>query len=292
MVLGQLIVNGLIAGSIYALISSGYSLIYATNRFMHFAHGIVVIASSYVLFLLFSLLNIPFVLSLLLTVIGGTGLGYAMNRLIYTPLQKKGASNVILLIVSVGMAIVVENLLLLAFGAKMKALEFITLHGGLQFWGISITPLQIIIILTSIIILIGLYVLMKLTRLGKRLRAVADHPELASISGIPQQWIQDLSFLLGSGLGAMAGILIALEQNIVATAGTQLMIKGFTGAIIGGITSVPGAIIGSYVLGLVENIGIWFLPASYKSAITFILLVGFLVFRPTGLFGINKGVKQ
>ena len=124
------------------------------------------------------------------------------------------------------------------------------------------------------------------------MRAVADNPELASIVGIHSRRISDLSFIIGSGLAGVAGILIGLEQNLEPTMGTMLIIKGFTGAVIGGVTSVPASIIGSYLLGFVENFGIWYLPSGYKDAIAFILLFIFLLAKPTGIFGINKGVKD
>jgi len=124
------------------------------------------------------------------------------------------------------------------------------------------------------------------------MRAVADNKELASIVGIDHRRVSDYAFFIGSSLAGIAGILIGLEQNLEPVMGTSLMIKGFTGAIIGGITSVPASIIGSYLLGLVENFGIWYLPSGYKDAIAFTLLFLFLLFRPSGMFGIDKGVKD
>ena len=124
------------------------------------------------------------------------------------------------------------------------------------------------------------------------MRAVADNKELASIVGINPKKIAIYSFLIGSALAGIAGILIGLEQNMDPTMGTELMIKGFTGAIIGGIGSVAGAIPGSYLLGIAENFGIWYLPSGYKDAIAFVLLFIFLLFKPEGLFGVIKGVKE
>ena len=118
------------------------------------------------------------------------------------------------------------------------------------------------------------------------------NPELASIVGINKEKIINYSFFIGSCLAGVAGILIGLEQSIEPTMGTHLMIKGFTGAVIGGITSVPGAVLGSYLLGFAENIGVWFLPSGYKDAIAFILLFIILLVKPKGLFGIDQGVKD
>ena len=130
------------------------------------------------------------------------------------------------------------------------------------------------------------------TKLGKEMRAFADNKELAGISGINPRRMADYSFLMGSLLAGIAGILIGLEQSLVPTMGTILIIKGFTGAVIGGITSVPASILGSYLLGFAENYGIAFLPSGYKDAIGFAILLIFLLFRSNGLFGVNQGVKN
>jgi len=123
------------------------------------------------------------------------------------------------------------------------------------------------------------------------MRAVSDNKELAAIAGINQKRVSDYSFIIGSVLAGIAGILIGLEQNLEPTMGTTLIIKGFTGAVIGGITSVPASILGSYLLGLAENYGIWFLPSGFKDAIAFAILFLFLLFKPNGLFGFNRGAK-
>ena len=132
---------------------------------------------------------------------------------------------------------------------------------------------------------------MKKTKIGKAMRAVADNKDVAEIIGISSEKIYSWSFIVGSAIAGAAAILIPLEQNLTPTMGTNLMIKGFTGAIIGGVGSVPGAILGSFLLGLVENFGIWFLPSGYKDAIAFVLLFVFLLFRPQGILGIKNNQK-
>ncbi|MDP7116323.1 MAG: branched-chain amino acid ABC transporter permease [Candidatus Woesearchaeota archaeon] len=288
----QFTINGLIAGSIYALVASGFSLIYSTNRFMHLAHGATVAVGGYILFTLFSLLGWPFFASAFLTLIFTGIFGVGLFRFVYLPLQNKKASNVVLLIASIALLILVANSIQLIFGATVKSIGLITVSKGLNFYGAAITPLQIIIIGVSIVIFVALYVFMKKTKLGRNMRAVADNKELASVVGINQIRVADWSFFLGSVLAGIGGILIGLEQNIFPDMGTMLIIRGFTGAVVGGITSVPGAVVGSYLLGLIENYGIWFLPSGYKDAIAFLVLLIFLVFKPTGLFGLSKGVKQ
>ncbi|MBU1111403.1 MAG: branched-chain amino acid ABC transporter permease, partial [Nanoarchaeota archaeon] len=205
--------------------------------------------------------------------------------------QQRKSSNVILLIASVGLLVLFENLILIAFGPNIKTLEFVR-PLAITIFGATVTVLQIIIFIVSVVLFILLYLLMKKTKLGRNFRAVADNKELADITGIDSKKIADYSFILGSFLAGVAGILIALEQTLMTAMGTNLIIKGFTGAIIGGIGFVPGSIIGSYILGLAENFGIWFLPSGFKDAITFILLFLFLLLRPQGLFGVDKGARK
>lgn len=147
--------------------------------------------------------------------------------------------------------------------------------------------MQVTIIVVSFALLIGLWWLMKKTRLGKAMRAVADNKEVAQTVGINPEKIYTFTFLIGSLLAGVAGILIGIEQNLYPTMGVSLAIKGFTGAVVGSLASVPGAVLGSFLLGLAENIGIWWLPSGYKDAIAFILLFAFLLFKPTGILGVK-----
>jgi branched-chain amino acid transport system permease protein len=291
-ILLQLTINGLIAGSIYALIASGFALIYKTNKFMHFAHGAVVAFSAYILYSLFSIYQINFYISVLLTLIFSGFLGWLIYFGIYSRLQKKKSSNVILLVASIGILILIENLIQLHYGADVKTIGYIEVVKGMEFFGAIITPLQVWIVATSLVLLVGLYLFMKKTKLGRDMRAVADNRELAEILGIDYKKIASYSFILGSMVAGIAGILIGLEQNLVPTMGTMLGIKGFTGAIMGGISSVPASILGSYILGFAENYGIWYLPSGYKDAIAFILLFLFLLFKPKGLFGFKKEGRE
>jgi branched-chain amino acid transport system permease protein len=129
---------------------------------------------------------------------------------------------------------------------------------------------------------------MKKTKIGKAMRAVSDNKDVAEILGISSEKIYNWSFIIGSAIAGIAGILISLEQSLEPTMGTGLIIKGFTAAIIGGIGSIPGAILGAFLLGFAENFGIWYLPSGYKDAIAFVLLFLFLLFRPNGILGIKR----
>jgi branched-chain amino acid transport system permease protein len=284
----QLLINGLIAGSIYSLVAAGFSLIYSTNKFVHFAHGGTIAVSAYVLYFLFSALKIDFYLSAILAILFSGLFGLFMLKSVYEPLSNKKASGLILLTASVALLILFESIILLIFGADVKTINFIKVEKGMEFFGAIITPLQVVIIFSALILLLLLYLFMKHTKLGKAMRAVSDNKDVAEIVGISSKKIFAWSFVIGSMIAGFGGVLVALEQNLEPTMGTNLMIKGFTGAIIGGVGSVPGAVLGSFLLGLAENFGIWYLPSGYKDAIAFVILFIFLLFRPQGILGIKK----
>ncbi|HLC72642.1 MAG TPA: branched-chain amino acid ABC transporter permease [Candidatus Nanoarchaeia archaeon] len=288
----QVIMNGLIAGSIYALVAAGFSIIYSTNKFIHFAHGAVIAFAAYMLYASFTLMDLPFSVGIICTLILTALLGWLLYKLVYRPLLKKKASMVILLIASLGLLILIENMLQAVFGADIKTINAFTITKGWTIAGAIITPLQVVIMAVALLTLVVVYIVMQKKKLGRHMRAVADNKELASIVGINEQKIAAYSFILGSLLAAVAGILIGLEQNLRPTMGTGLIIKGYTGAIIGSVSSVPGAVLGSFLLGIVENVGILWLPSGYKDAIAFILLFIFLLWRPQGILGIKKGVKH
>lgn len=288
----QLLANGLIAGAIYALIAAGFALIYKTNKFIHFAHGAVIVAAGYALYLFYALIGINFWISVILTVISAALIGLLLNYLVYAKLRKKNASPTIMLIASVGLLILIESLVLLIFSADVKTIGFLKVAKGISIFGAIITPLQIVIIITAIVLLGFLLWLMKNTSLGKALRAVSDNKSLSEVLGINTKKMYNYSFIIGSAIAGIAGVLVALEQNLEPAMGGHLMIKGFTAAIIGGISSVPGAILGAFLLGIVENFGIWWLPSGYKDAIAFGLLFIFLLFKPAGILGIKKGIKK
>lgn len=286
----QLTINGLIAGSIYALVASGFSLIYGTNKFMHFAHGISVVLAGYFLYTQVTFAKSPIFLAIIPAIVATSLFGLLIFQIIYSPLQKRKASNVILLIASIAVLILFQNLIQAVFGAEVKSIN-LSSEKNLSFFGATITDLQLYIILFSCLLFILLYFLMEKTKIGKEMRAIFDNKELASVVGINQKSVMQFSFLIGSALAGIAGILITLDQNITPTAGTNLIIKGFTAAVVGGITSVPAALLGGFILGLAENYGISFMPSAFKEAIAFTLLFIFLLFKPNGIFGIDRRLK-
>lgn len=280
----QLFINGLIAGAIYGLVAVGFSMAYSTCRFVNFAYGATVAFSAYMLFLFSLILRWNFWISVASTLIASMLLGYGLHKF-YSLFRIRKASNVILLIVSFGVLFFLESMILMFFGADVKTVNPFPIQKGITILGGIITPIQIILVAVALTLFVVLLAFMKYTRTGKAIRAVRDSREVSEIIGISTEKIYGIVFVIASLVAGIAGILIGLEQNLEPTMGTHLVIKGFTGAVIGGIASIPGAIAGSAILGLVENFGIWYLPSGYKDAIAFVLLFLFLLFMPRGLFG-------
>jgi len=283
-VLEQLILNGIIAGGIYALIAIGFSMTYGLLRFLNLAHGSLYVVGAYLAYLFFSL-GMPIVAAFILAVIGGAIVGVAMNYSVYKPLRRRKSNSLIMLLASLGIFIFVENLIIALFGAEVKTIRTGPIIQGMDFFGAIITQTQVIIILVAFVTLLIVEVFLQKTKAGKAMRATADNKSVAQVIGINVERITTYTFALASALAASAGVLIAIEQNLEPTMGLNVIIKGFTASVVGGLGNVRGAVAGAFLLGLVENIGIWFLPSGYKDAIAFVVLVAFLLFRSQGLFG-------
>lgn len=283
----QLVINGVIAGSIYALVALGFTVIYRTVKFFHFAHGIVYTAGAYFAYTLFILLHLNFILSFLLSMIFTALLGIIIEKGIYYPLRLKKASNLIFLLASFGIFIFLQNLIALIYGNQILTLRTGTIKEGYHIFSAVITPIQIIILVVSIALMILLWLFIQRTKLGKAMRAVSDDSLAASVVGINPDKTILASFAIGSALAGAAGVLISLETNIEPIMGFTAVLKGIIASIIGGIGCIPGAMLGGFFLGIAENLGIWKIPSSWKDTIAFIILIIFLLLKPGGIFGVK-----
>lgn len=287
----QLIVNGLIAGAIYSLIALGFVIIYKTVRFFHVAHGVVYTISAYFAYTFFIILHINFIISFIFSAILAAILGILIDRSIYHPLRLKKASGLIFLIASFGIYVFLENLIALIFGNQILTMRTGPIKEGYHIFSAVITPIQIKIIVVSIILFIILWLFIRYSKIGKAMRAVSDDSLVASIAGINPEKTIIYAFGIGSFLAGIAGILISFETNIEPTMGFTPFLKGVIACIIGGMGSIPGAVFGGFFLGIVENLGIWKISASWKDCISFIILIIFLLIKPSGFLGIKKMLK-
>ncbi len=281
----QLVLNGVIAGAIYALVGLGFALLYRTVRFFHFAHGAVYAVGAYAAYGIAAGLGAPAVGVWLLGIGVAAVVGVAIDRLVYRPLRTRKAPALILLIASFGAFIFLQNLLQLIFGAQILTMRTGAVKEGHHVLRAVITDTQIVIMMAAFAVLMGLWILERWTRLGKETRAVADDGLAASVVGVNPERVILWTFVIGSALAGLAGILISYETNIEPTMGFNALLKGIIASIIGGIGSIPGAALGGLLLGLAENLGIWKLPAMWKDTIAFGILIIFLLVRPQGILG-------
>jgi len=281
----QLAIYGLISGAVYALIALSFSIIYSSCRFFHFAHAAIISLGAYICFLFYSLLKFDFFLSLLFSLLSIVIIGFLINRCIYLPIRKHHGTPLILLIASLGIYVIIQNLISLFFGDGTKSIRSGEVKQGLEFLGAYITPIQIVIIVSAIILTIITWLLINYTYLGKASRAIANNPNLSEIFGIKKEKIYNFVFAYGSALAAIAGILIALDTDMTPTMGFRPLMMGIIAVIIGGVGSIPGIVLGALFLGFSQNFAAWFLPSQWQDAIAFAIMLIFLLFRPQGFFG-------
>jgi branched-chain amino acid transport system permease protein len=219
-------------------------------------------------------------------------LGVLIDRLVYYPLRKHNAPNLVYLISSFGVFLFLQNLIQLVFGAQILSLRTGPVKEGYHFLGAVITEVQILIIAVSFLLFILCGLFIQKTKLGKAIRAVSDDPIGARVVGIDSEKIIIFAFAIGSALAGAAGILISLETNLEPTMGLNAILKGIVASIVGGIGNIPGSLFGGLFLGLAENLGIWKIQAGWKDTIAFAILIVFLLFRPSGIFGVKTEKEQ
>ena len=285
----QLILNGIIAGSIYALFAVGLTMVYGVFRFINFAHGELIAWGAY-LALLFTqtLFSLPIYYAVLPALALTIAIGLAQERYVYRPLRH--GNRISLLIASIGLSYLLRNAIRIIWGSDLMTYGLKPTR-GLTFAGLSITGTQISMMAAAVLFLGGLYFLFTRTVLGKSLRAVADNMELAVIMGIDMKRVSLAVWSLASVFAGVGGILLALDTNLEPLMGLANMIKAFAAMLLGGAGNVWGALLGGLFIGIAENVGVAFVSPGYKDFISFAIIILVLLFRPKGLFGILGGVR-
>lgn len=288
--LAQLIVNGLIIGSIYSLVALGYTMVYGILRIVNFAHGDVMMFGSFLGLVFMKTFHLNFVVAFALSAACTALLGVIIERLAYRPLRK--SERIATLISAMGVSIILSSSAQKIWGSGTHNYETPFKVISYEFMNITISNLQIIIFVTSVVLMVALYLFVNKTRLGIAMRATAISQKDASLMGININGIVTLTFAIGSVLAALAGILVSMYYDAVyPTMGYMFGLKAFTAAVLGGIGSIPGAMIGGLLLGVVENLGGTYISTQYQDIISFVILIVVLVLRPTGILGkkdINK----
>jgi len=299
----QQLINGLTLGAVYAVVALGYTMVYGIIQLINFAHGEVVMVGAMVAYSVIGALagtGMPPIAIVLIA----TGcaipvcmlLGYAMERAAYRPLR--GAPRLAPLITAIGISIILQHVAMMVWSRNPLAFPQIIKVESYHIGGATITSVQIAIIAISILMMAGLAALVYRTKLGTAMRATAQNPQVAALMGIDANRIVSLTFVVGAALAAVAGVMVASYYGIAHyTMGSQLGLKAFCAAVLGGIGNVPGAMLGGVLLGLVEALGAGYIGdltgnvfgSNYQDVFAFIVLIAVLVLRPSGLLGERVG---
>ena len=298
-ILLQQIINGLVQGSVYALVALGYTMVYGILGLINFAHGDVVMIGAMVALMAVQVLLVaafPPVLVLLVSVLIAIAvsmvLGYGIERIAYRPLRN--APRLAPLITAIGVSIVLQTLAMIIWGREYHAFPQLLPNVSHGIGGAIINNVQIAIVLVAIAVMLGLMLLVHRTRLGRAMRAVAENQTAASLMGVNVNNVISITFMLGSALAAVAGIMISANYGVVHYyMGFLLGLKAFTAAVLGGIGNLRGAMLGGVLLGLIESLGAGYigvltggiLGSHYQDAFAFLVLISVLIFRPSGLLG-------
>ncbi len=289
----QLFVNSLISGSLYALVSAGLSLNYGILRVLNFAHGHIMMVGAYTFYFFFVQLDFGGLVAALSTVLVSSLVSMACLKGFVRPFTR--FSFHLPLVTTLALATMLESLISLLFGVNVKSLSV----GGVdsyEFMGIFITPVQIWIIVSAVVLLGAVAFFVHATSLGRCIRALREHPQAAQSLGISDRRVTGGVFLLATLLATFAGVMIGIETNIQPTMGNAYTIKAFAAMILGGLGNVWGTVVGAFMLGFVENFSIgldfwgYSLPAGYKDAFAFVIILLVLLVKPTGLFGTRSRV--
>ncbi len=282
----RFLINGISLGSVYAIIALGYTMVYGIAKMLNFAHGDVIMIGAYISFCAISYLNLPPVVSVMLAMIVCTVLGIVIERLAYMPLRS--APKLAVLITAIGVSYFLQNAALLIWSSNPKVFPSIFGSTALRLFGgeLSVSSETIITICANIVIMIALTLFTSRTKMGKAMRAVSEDTGAAQLMGINVNKTISLTFAIGSALAAIAGVLLcSTYHTLMPTTGSMPGIKAFTAAVFGGIGSIPGAMIGGLLLGVIEIMGKAYISTELGDALVFGVLIIVLLFKPAGLLG-------
>jgi len=287
----QIVINSLVAGSLYSLAAAGFTLIFGVLRVAHFAHGDVAMVGAYVALAVVALWGGQasvgtMAVGLGAGIVASMAVGVLVERWTYRPLR--GAPAMQILIAAIAVARLLQSILQMTAGSSIQMFP-IAQQAPLVIGGARITPVQLTVLGVSALLFTGLYFLINRTHLGAQIRAVADNPALARVQGIPVERVTMVVFACSSALAAVAGVLQGLVINIHPAMGFVLVLKAFAAVVLGGLGSIPGAIIGAFALGLFENVGAWYTSGIWKEPIAYLVLLLMLLIKPSGLLGRSTG---
>lgn len=280
----QLIISGIVAGSIYALVALAMSLTYKSSEVANFAQGEMAMFSTYMAFVLLASYQFPFWLAFLGSLIFAFLLGLFLH---FGVIRRAKEPNVLnLLIVTLGFQILLYGLAGWKWGAEQRVLKLpISQSETVDLAGISISQLNLATIIVALILMISLYLLLRFSKVGLAIKATQQNSNAAKINGIPTNRIVAITFGISSLIGAVAGVMMAPITTLDPNMMVEPMLKGFAAAVLGGFNSLGGVVIGAFVLGIIENLFGFYISTEFKSVVAFLIIVIVLYFRPAGMFG-------
>jgi branched-chain amino acid transport system permease protein len=278
----QQALNGLAIGAVYTLIALGLTVVFGILGIAHFAHGSVAMFGGYLTFVFTERLGLPFFAAMGLAMLAGAVLGLLIERLAYRPVRD--APHINAFIIALGLTMMIEGLNLLLFGADQVVIQT-PYRGVFNVAGIAIAQLRVLVILTACVLIGVIALLISRTKTGKSIRAVAQNRQAAVLMGVNVSMVSLVVFAISSALGVSAGALIGALLAIAPGVGEGLAVKGFAVLILGGLGSIPGAIVGGLILGVSEAMAAGFISSAYKDVIAFLVMIVVLLFRPEGLLG-------
>ena len=282
----QYLINGISIGAVYAIIALGYTMVYGVAKMLNFAHGDVIMVGAYISFCVTNYLGLPAILSIVAAMAVCTVLGITIEKLAYKPLR--GTPSLAVLITAIGVSYFLQNAAQLIWGSAPKNFTSIVTFKPFTFadGALVITGEVIVTILVSTLIMVGLTLFTSRTKMGKAMRAVSEDRDAAQLMGINVNQTISMTFAIGSALAAVAGVLLcSTVPTLMPTTGSMPGIRAFTAAVIGGIGSIPGAMLGGIVLGIIEIFSKKYISTEFSDAIVFAVLILILLVKPAGLLG-------
>jgi len=281
--------NGIALGSIYALTAIGFTMVYGIIRLINFAHGDLYMIGAFLTYTGLTLFNMPILLSFLFGMFGAAIFGILIAKFAYSPVFK--APRINLFLSAIGIAIFLENFAMLLWGPETQSFPSVINNRIYSFIGIRISSLQLIILGATVVLVGILTYVVQYTKLGRAMRCVSQDMDVSKLMGINTNRIVYLTFALGSGLGAAAGTLVGMYYKAVyPMMGFVPGLKAFIAAVIGGIGSIPGAMLGGLIMGISQSLGAAYISSGYRDAIAFVILIIILLLKPEGLLG--RGIKE
>lgn len=278
------LLTGISLGSVYAIIALGYTMVYGIAKMLNFAHGDVIMIGAYMVFIAMNQLGLPPIVAILFAMIICTALGMLIERIAYKPLRS--ASSLAVLITAIGVSYFLQNMALLIWGSTSKSFPSVVSFPKIQIGSLSISGETTVTILVAALVMVGLTTFINKTKMGRAMQAVAEDKGAAQLMGINVDVTISITFAIGSALAAIAGALwCSAYPLLMPTVGTMPGIKAFVAAVFGGIGSIPGAMVGGILLGIIESLSKAYISTQLSDAVVFSVLIVVLLVKPTGLLG-------